>query len=607
MLGKTSNTVRFRNIFLTQILAFAVCLGSAAGAHATISPADPSKVLRYAFPAAETGFDPAVTSDLYSSLVNQSIFETLFTYDYLARPVKLTTLAAAALPEVSADGKTYTIRLKKGIYFDDDPVFSGKKRELTMADFVYSWKRLFDPKLSSPQTWLLEGKIIGLDELAENARKTGKFDYDASIQGFDIVDPYTLRINLTQPDFNLGMILAHTPTGAVAREVIEKYRDDRGAAMAHPVGTGPYVLREWVRGSRIVLTASPQYRGYTWDFQPGRDPGDADIVARMKGKRMPQIGRVEISIMVESQSSFLAFEGDEVDIIQIGGTLAPKVLTDGKLRPEFVKRGVQLSRIADPGIVYNYWNMQDPVVGGMGVEKIALRRAIAMAQNVREQIRVVMNGEAIPLEYPIPPGIVGHDPAYRSSIQYEPEAANALLDRFGYKIGKDGYRTLPDGKPLTIRYTTSGSASGQQALEIVKRTYDSLKIRMTGELKPFPDFLKAQKQCQLQASASSWVADYPDGDNFMQLFYGKNVGVSNNFCGKIPAYDSLYAESQKLPAGPERDVLFHKMARVLEAVTPMRVGYAAYRNMIAQPRVIGFRKHPILATEWMYFDIEKRP
>lgn len=595
-----------KSLWLRAIVIACLLCGASMQADAATSPADPEKTLRYIFPAAETGYDPAITRDLYSAHVVQSVFETLFTYDYLARPVKLIPLVAEALPEVADGGKTYTIRLKKGIYFADDPAFNGKRRELTMADYVYSYKRLMDPKLASPHTWLLEGKVEGLDELMQQAKKTGKFDYDAKVAGFELLDKYTLRLHLKQPDFNIGMILAHEPTSAVAREVVEKYRDAAGQVMANPVGTGPYKLAQWVRGSRIVLEANPDFRGTTWNFQAGSDPEDQKIVAALKGKKMPQIGRIDIRVIVEDQSRWLAFQNDEIDLFQLEGPLAPQALVDGKLRPELVKKGVQLSRIVDPESSYTYWNMQDPVWGGLTKEKIALRRAIAMAHNVKEEIKIVWNGEAVPLEYPIPPGIVGYDPDYKSSIQYEPAVANALLDKFGYKKGADGWRTLPDGKPLQIIYSARADSNGQQQAEMWKKTFNLIGIRMEGDRRPFPDLLKAEKQCQLQSRTAPWIADYPDGDNFMQLFYGPNIGQNNNGCVKIPEYDALYAQTQKMPAGPERDLLYHKMTRILEVYSPSRIGYARYRNMLAQPRVIGFKKHPILHCEWMYFDIEKR-
>ena len=593
---------RWQTLLLWSAIVFnlGVCAAPPAGA-----TADPGKVLHAVFVAAETGFDPAVTRDLYSGQVIQVIFETLYTYDYLARPAKVVPQTAEALPEISNGGKTYTIRLKKGIYFYPDPAFGGKRRELTMADYVYSYQRLFDPKLASPHSWLFEGKVIGLDEVAAKAKQAGRFDYDAVIAGFELIDRYTLRIHLKQPDFNLSMILAHEPTSAVAREVVEKYRDAMGVIPANPVGTGPYHLVDWVRGSRIVLDASPHYRGLTWDFSPGSDPEDQGIVAAMKGKRMPQIGRVDIRIMLEDQSRWLAFIGKQTDLLELQGPLAPKAIYNGKIKPELTAQGIYLSRIIDPEISYNYWNMQDPLIGGLSKEKIALRRAIAMAYNAQEEVAIVWNGEAVPLEFPVPPGIVGHDPKYRSSVRHDPKFANALLDKFGYKKGPDGYRSLPDGKPLTIKYSARNDSNGQHQSEIWKKTYESISIRMEGSLKPFPDLLKAEKQCELMSRNSPWIADYPDGDNFMQLFYGPNTHQNNNGCSKIPQYDQRYAASQKLPDGPDRDRLYHEMARILEVYAPLRVGYARYRNMVAHAKVVGFKKHPILHAEWLYIDINK--
>jgi len=570
------------------------------------SPADPGKVLRTLFISSETGFDPARAQDLYSSHIVQAIFEPLFTYDYLARPAKVVPRTAEALPEISPDGMTYTIRLKKGIHFADDPVFGGKKRELTMEDYLYSYKRLVDPKLRSTHSWIFAGKIKGLDALVEEGKKSGKFDYDAKIPGFELIDKYTLRIHLTQPDFNLGQMLAHTPTGAVAREVIEKYRDPQGLVLGHPVGTGPYLLKQWVPGSRMVLEANPGFRGFTWDFEAGTDPEDQKIVAAMKGKRMPQIGRIEVSVILEDQARWLAFQNGEIDLFQLDGPLAPKALDGGKLKPELEAKGVQLSRIVDPELTMYYWNMQDPVLGGTSKEKIALRRAIAMAHDIDNEIKLLWNGQAVPLEYPIPPGVVGHDPNYRSMLKYDPVAANKLLDKFGYKVGADGWRTLPDGKPLVVTFTARNESNGQLQLELWKKTYDSIRIRMVGDRKPFPDILKQEKQCKMQSRNSPWLADYPDGDNFMQLFYGPNSKQTNNGCMQIPEYDELYRQTQKMPAGPERDALYRKMARIVEVYTASRLAYARYRNMLANARVIGYKKHPILPQEWMYFDVEKK-
>lgn len=594
------------NLSLASLLrkSLPLLLGAAcAAAGANAGAADMTKVIRQVFPAAETGFDPQAVHDLYSGTVVQALFETLLTYDYLARPSRLAPLAAEAMPQVSDNGKTYVFKIRKGIYFTPDAAFKGARRELTAADFAYSLKRLIDPKIRSPYAFLVENKFVGLDALAEAAKKGAKFDYDAKIPGLEVVDRYTLRMRLTDTDYNLPYVLAHEPTSAVAREVVEKYADEGGRVMSNPVGTGPYRLAQWMRSSKIVLEANAEYRGFTWDFKAGADPEDQRIVKEMKGKKMPQVGRVEISIIEEDQARLLAFQKGELDLMNMEGPLAPNVLDGGKLRPDFVAKGVKLSRFVDPEISYHYWNLQDPVVGGLGKEKIALRRAMAMAYNTEEEIRVVRNNQAVEAQYPIPPGVVGFDPSYRSSIKYDPAGANALLDKFGYKKGSDGYRTLPDGKPLVVRYASRPDSLGRQQDEMWKKAFDSIGIRMDVQKDKFPELLKLEKQCKLQMRTASWIADYPDGDNFMQLLYGRNIFQSNNACAKIPEYDKLYEQSVRMPAGPARDKLYHEMTRIIENYAPWRLDISRYRNMLVQGRVMGYKKHPILHAEWLYIDV----
>ena len=591
---------RLARAVATAVLALAV--GAAALTPHPARAADPGKVIRDVFPVAETGFDPAGVHDLYSGTIVQAIHETLFTYDYLARPSKVVPLTAEALPEITDGGRTWTIRLKKGIHFAPDPAFKGRKRELTAADYVYSLKRLADPKIRSPWAFLVEGKFVGLDELAEEAKQSGRFDYDRKIAGMEAVDRHTLRFRLKATDYNLPYVLAHEPSSAVAREAIEAYAGVDGRAMGNPVGTGPYRLEQWLRSSKIVLVANPEYRGFTWNFASA-DPADQKLVAEMKGKKMPQVGRVEISIIEEDQSRLLAFQNGELDLMNLEGPLAPMVLDGDRLKPAFAQKGVRLSRIIDPEISYLYWNMQDPVVGGTSKEKIALRRAMAMAYPVDEDIKVLRNGQAVAAHYPIPPGVVGHDPKWQSSIKYDPAAANALLDKFGYRKGADGYRMLPDGKPLVVRYGSRPDTAARQQDELVRKSMDAIGVRYEIFKEKFPELLKLEKQCKLMSRTASWIADYPDGDNFMQLLYGPNVFQSNNACAKIPEYDKLYEQSVRTPPGPARDRLYQEMTRIIEAYAPWRLAISRYRNQLVQPRVMGYRKHPILHAHWHYVDV----
>ncbi len=561
-----------------------------------------NKVVREAFAAAESGFDPVAVHDLYSLTLVQAIFETLYTYDYLARPARIVPLTARALPEITDDGRTWTIRLRAGIHFAADPAFRGARRELTAADYAYALKRLVDPAIRSPWAFLVAGRFQGLDEVVAEAKRDGRFDYDRRIPGVEASDRYTLRLRLASPDDGLVNVLAHAPTSAVAREVVEAYADAGGRVLANPVGTGPYRLDRWVRSARISLAANPEYRGYVWDFTSA-DPADQALIAQMKGKSMPRIGRIEISIVEEDQGRWLAFRNRELDILGLEGPLAPKALDGGRLRPELAGQGVRLSRIVEPEINYVYWNLQDPVVGGLTREKIALRRALAMAYNVEDEIRVVRNGQAIEARFPIPPGVVGHRADWRSNVRFDPAAANALLDYFGYRKAGDGWRTLPDGSPLAVRLSSRPDALGRAQDELWRKTLARVGVRLEVHKATFSELRKAEKACRLQSALASWIADTPDGDNFMQLLYGPNTFQSNNACARIPAYDRLYEQSRRLPPGPQRDRLYAQMTRILEAYAPWRLTVSRYRNTLLHERVQGYRRHPLLQAHWQYLDL----
>src|SRR6266705_2780205 len=261
---------------------FAACAACMLAAAFPGVAANMSKTLRTAYIAPETGFDPAASSDIYSDSVQRAIFDTLYGFEYLTRPYRRAPQTAAAMPEVSDEGRTWTMRVKPGIYFADDPAFKGKKRELVAADYVYSWKRLLDPRVRSPFAWYLQGKIVGADAVLEAAKQTGRFDYDAPIEGLAALDRYTLRLKLTDPDYIMAGYMTQSPMAAVAREVIEAYADASGWAMANPVGTGPYMLKSWRRGAQIVLEANPNYRDET--FPDSNDLADKEWVAKMRGK-----------------------------------------------------------------------------------------------------------------------------------------------------------------------------------------------------------------------------------------------------------------------------------------------------------------------------------
>jgi oligopeptide transport system substrate-binding protein len=583
-------------------LLVALVLGLPAAAADTA----PTGTLRVTFAIGETSFDPAFGNDAASDGVIQNVFDTLLDYDYLARPVKLVPRAAAALPEVADNGRTFTFHLRRNIRFQPDTAFGGKPRELTAEDFAYSFKRHLDPAQRSPWAFLLEGKIEGGDAAQAVARKSGKFDYDAPIRGLEVVDRYTLRIRLTSPDYRFPYTVAVPNMCAVAREVVERYGRDIGA---HPVGTGPYKLGEYKRSARIVLEANPDFRALTYTPAGTVPAASRPVAAALAGKRLPRNARVEISVIEEDQSQWLAFLGNELDLMEIfPSQFIDKLLVDGKLRPEFVARGIQHEPFMRPNVWWVYFNMEDPVVGGYTPERIALRRAISMGYDVGEYIRVVLHGRAVPAQGPIPPDIEGYTERKTAAQLYDPAAARALLDRFGYRDRDgDGYRETPAGTPLTLVYWSSPNSTTRQSDELWKRKMDAIGVRIEFRKDRTPELRKMARQGRIMMRSDGWNADYPDAENFMQVLYGGNIGQANDSRFKLPAFDALFDEARALPDGPARTALFTRMTDLVLAYAPFRMTYHRLEDPVAQPWVHNYVPHPIRSQGWMYIDIDARP
>ena len=382
------------------------------------------KTLRAVFPSAETGFDPAQVQDLYSRTIIAHIFDAPLDFDYMARPARLRTDTAVAMPEVSADHRTFTFRIRPGIYFQDDPAFKGERRELVAADYVYSWKRIYDPRWKSPMLFVLENsKVVGLTELRAAALKGRRpFDYMTEVEGLRTLDRYTFRLRLAEPNPRMLYNFADASLfGAVAREVVEAYGDD---IMAHPVGTGPFRLAAWRRSSHIVLERNPAYREQRYEFEPADDaaPALASDVARLRGRRVPMIDRVEVSIIEESQPRWLAFVQGELDIIDpVPVDLVRLAAPNRKLAPFLERRGVRATLTPMSDVQLSYFNMEHPLVGGYAPDKVALRRAIALGFDAREYIRSIYSGYGVLAQSPFAPGTFGYDPAYRTPMsEYDP-------------------------------------------------------------------------------------------------------------------------------------------------------------------------------------------
>ena len=576
--------------YLCALLPLALCcICCVAGA------TEASKILRVASPDIDT-LDPQQFSDDPSFQVLMAIYEPLYEWDYLASPPKLSPLTASSALAISDDGRTWTAHLKAGIFFTDDPAFKGKPRELVAEDYVYSYKRWLDPNLRRGGSPITTDLIVGMRSVVDAARKSGKFDYDARVEGLRALDRYTLELKLVEPNYPIIRDLFGF-VGAVAREVVDAAGGD---IRTRAVGTGPFRLREWKRGSRIVLDANPAYRRV--HFPESGDPAQAGLVRSMQGKILPQIAVVEVNIIDEDLPRMLQFEQGGLDYIGIRGEVANRLLADGALKPEYARRGIVRRVFPEPFLFSFYFNVADPVIGGLSSERIALRRAIAAALDVETLVKVVYAGYALPANQIVPPGVGGHDATLPAKPLYDPATAKALLDRFGYAKGADGYRNTPDGKPLTVTLTLRSGPVSREIQTLTKRDLDAVGIRTDYRLTPFQDAIKELERGQFQMYFGGFGGSPSGWPELFQL-YSKQPQRVNVSQFKLDEYDRAADAFLRSASDAGQVAAARKMTELARTYMPEMPAIFRLQNDFVQPWLLGFSPQ-VFSTYWKYLDID---
>jgi ABC-type transport system substrate-binding protein len=558
--------------------------------------ADPNKVLHVALPDIDT-LDPQQATNIPAQRVILAIFEGLYNWDYLHTPAGLMPVTASGPPQISDGGKTWQVELKPGIVFTDDPAFHGKRRELIADDYVYSMKRRLDPNLSRGGDTVMTDLIIGARAVVDAAKRPGaKFDYDRPIEGLRALGRYALQVKLS--GINYPSVQQFLVTTAVAREVVEAAGGD---IRTHPVGTGPYRLREWKRGSKIVLEANAAYR--ILRFPASSNPADAEMDRGMRGTTFPQIGVIDISIIEEDTTLLLEFERGALDYVELRAEVGNRLLANDKLKPEYAARGIVRHAYIEPFLFFIDFNMDDPVVGGTRNDRIALRRAIALGLDTQNLIDVVYAGQGQPANQLIPPGVTGHDPAASRRSLYDPAAARALLDRFGYgNRDAGGYRKGPDGKPLTVVLSLRAAAISREMQTLWKRDMDAIGIRIDFHMTPFQDFVKEVIGGKFQLAATGF-GGIPTGDGILELLDGRQPPFANQSRFKSAEYDQWVDRFLRSPTTPEQVAAARHMTEMALAYMPLLPTIFRRENDFVQPWLHGFRPQ-VFSTYWQYMDID---
>ena len=520
------------------------------------------------------GLDPQDIGDTISSTVGGQMFETLYTYAYLERPYKLIPLLAESMPKISADGLTWTIPIKKGVRFADDEAFpGGTGRELVAEDFVYAWKRMADiNNRSSNYSAIFLGYVQGLDDFRDYTSTTQDVDYARPLEDLKAVDAHTLQIKLTKPHQFLTYWLAHLPTAPMASEVVRKYGKE---VVNHPVGTGPYVIEGDFRSNGFAMVRNRNYPQATYP-ERGEPTDQANGFLNDAGKPVPFIDRAEWSVIEEEQPRWLAFMSGQLDSSGIPkDSFHQAIAGTRELSPEMKAKGIKLLIIDDPTIFYYGFNMDDAVVGKLK----PLRQAMSMAFDRATFIDKFVNGRGkIPVG-PIPPMFAGFRPdKVNPYVRFDLAKARELKAQ----AEKDYGKPIPPLKMAMGGVDTTARQDG----EFFQIQMKQIGLDVEVDYMTWPRFQDATKTRSHQIFQLGWVADFPDAQNFLLLFYGPNKSPGPNSCNYVnQKFDELYDRMMNLPAVEQRVPLYQQMEDlVIEdcpwILTEYPIGYVLYYDWL---------------------------
>jgi ABC-type transport system substrate-binding protein len=520
-----------------------------------------SSIYRHSMDGAPTSLDPAQASNIYANMLVVNLYDTLYRYKYLARPYELTPNLAEELPQISADGLIYTIRIKPGVHFIDDPAFpEGRGRVVQAQDFVYSLKRHFDPETQAQGAWLWQDRIVGLDEWREQGA-----DYNREISGLRALDERTIQIQLISPFPQLVHTLAQGFSAIVPREAVEYYGPE---FKRHPVGSGPYRLHSFNSASAVLL-GNERFRRSVFDLE--EEGFDADSqgglgLERLQGKSLPFTDRIEVEFIAEDASRWNAFIAGETDFIKVPVTQFDRVLQE-RNPPRLVSELQEKYHLAanlESGFVHTDFNMDDRRIGYHSdpvhdERNRALRCAIVKAFDWKRRNDVFYYGIGEVFPGIIPPSTpefeTGLDSAY---VTHDPDGARDLLQDSGW---------TPDNLP-TLEYGFPSSVTERQMFEQFRSFmtdigYPPEKVRPL-TFATYGDYARAFLNREVMLVTTGWTMDYPDAENTMQLFYGPNATPGSNSANyRNDEFDRLYRAAATLQPSPMRTTMYRNMNRIL--------------------------------------------
>lgn len=532
-------------------------------------------VLHLSTGVAITGLDPINSTSVASSVEIARVYEGLLAFHYLKRPYVLTPALAESMPIISKDNLTYTFKIRKGVFFHDSPAFSpsGKGRELVAEDFVYSLKRLADPKLQALNWSFFSDKLVGLNQWRDANAKRKKVDYSEKVEGLQATGKYTLTLKLTKPYPQFLYALAMSFSYVVPREAVEFFDKE---FLNHPVGTGPYILPVLTRTNKIIYKRNPNYRENFYPSEASEELKKKGLLADA-GKRLPFIDKIVIHVILEQSTTWLKFEKGKIDLTSIPKENYSSVVTPQKtLHEKFKKMGMKLHKDIPLNFYYIGINHDLKLF-----KNLDLRRALSMAYDRQKGNELFYNGNALLSQSVLPPNLKGFEPSLVNPYStFNLSKAKKMLANAGYPEGKN----LP-----VITYDCRIGTFPRQRAEFFKRQMKKIGVKVQVVQQSFSELLNKIKKRKVMVFEMGWLADYPDAENFLMLFYGPKRSPGPNGSGyDNPEFNRLYEIASVMQDTPKRTGLYERMNKMLAKEVPVifNINQAAF--VLSHPWVKNF-------------------
>jgi ABC-type transport system substrate-binding protein len=566
-----------------------------------------------ALPEDPRTLDPQVSYDTLGNAVISLIYDCPLQYHpFKTDPYELQPCLLAEMPKRTRnrDGtETYLCRLKPSLTFHDDPCFTATKgvgREVTAEDLAYAFKRIADPNVECPVLSTLQDYVIGLGEAYVDAKKTGRYDYQAPLKGVEVVDRQTFRLHLKKPYPQILYWLAMPFTAPVPREAVEYYdgKPHGGAVRPlfrfHPVGTGAFRMVDWSRNRLIRLARFERYQATVFPSEGWGRESEARF-RPLAGQALPFLDEVQFAVIREGSPRWLLFQQGYLDGAGVSKDVFSSVLSvSQELTDKYRARGVRLYRDSEPSTFYLVFNMDDPILGS----NRKLRQAISCAYDEDLYNEIFSNGININAQQLLPPGVFGHQRDFRNPYkQHDLALARKLMAEAGYPEG----RNPKTGQPLELTFdVTADSPESRQSAEFQRGQIEQLGIRIRTNENNWAQQQEKVDAGHFQMVMYGWHADYPDPENFFFLFYGANKPPrgSNHSRYSNPEFDRLFDRMCTMDSTPERLDLVHRLnALLVEDVPCVFLNHPVYFTL-NQPWCPRVSSNSLLAGGLKYVDVD---